>query len=62
MSYGIQILDNERRYANLMVPEGMSHDEAWKALPLIKDAALQGTGVQIDAQSVKATLITYAEA
>jgi len=62
MGYGIQILDNERLYADITVPEGISHDEAWKALSLVKDAALQGAGLQIDPESVKATLITYAEA
>lgn len=61
MKYGIQVLDNERLYADVSVPEGISHSEAWKVLPLIKDAALQGAGVQVDPSSVKATLITYAE-
>jgi hypothetical protein len=62
MRYGIQVLDNERLYADVSVPEEISHDEAWKVLSLIKDAALQGAGVQVNADSVKATLITYATA
>lgn len=62
MRYGVQILDNDKRYANIAVPEGVTHDEAWRALPMIKDAALQGAGVQVDPESVKATLITYSEA
>jgi hypothetical protein len=62
MRYGIQILDNDRLYADVAVPESISHDAAWEVLPLIKDAALQGAGVQVNPESVKATLITYAEA